>query len=175
MSTPRAIGGILEKDRAADACATFAAVLRAPPTAFWRAGSGMGAERGRKPPAGSPHTSWHMGRGSRRRPVDGRFHGQRGGAGGPRPRASEGSKTSRGDIIIGRPALSLKALPSTHDTISHSYGLHNGETLPVAQRQTSISNLSFFAPASKALTACRVKAHGRMASHAETRSLTSPG
>jgi hypothetical protein len=63
-----------------------------------------------------------------------------------------GRKTSRGDIIIGRPALILKARSSsTHDTISHSYGLHDGETLPVAQRQTSISNSSFFAPASKAL------------------------
>ena len=35
----------------------------------------------------------------------------------------------------------------SHDTISHSYGLNDDETLPVAQRQTSISNSSFFAPA----------------------------
>jgi hypothetical protein len=32
-----------------------------------------------------------------------------------------GRKTSRGDIVIGRPALILKARSSsTHDTISHS-------------------------------------------------------
>ena len=30
-------------------------------------------------------------------------------------RSYMGRKTSRGDIVIGRPALSLKALPSTHD------------------------------------------------------------
>ena len=84
-------------------------------------------------------------------------------------------KTSRGDIIIRRPALILKARPSTYDTISHSYGLHDDETLPVAQRQTSISNSSFFAPASKARAACRVKANGRMASRAEILYLTSPG
>jgi hypothetical protein len=48
------------------------------------------------------------------------------GAGGTRQRASEGRKTSRGDIIIGRPALSLKAWPSTHETISHLSGL-NGD------------------------------------------------
>jgi hypothetical protein len=53
------------------------------------------------------------------------------GAGGARQRASEGSKTSRGDIIIGRSALSLKALPLTHDTISHLYGLDDGEAEPV--------------------------------------------
>jgi hypothetical protein len=47
-------------------------------------------------------------------------------------RSYMGRKTSRGDIVIGRPALSLKALPSTHDTISHTYGLDDGEVLPVA-------------------------------------------
>ena len=99
---------------------------------------------------------------------------------GPRGNALQrasysGRKTSRGDIIIGRPALILKARPSTYDTISHSYGLHDDETLPVAQRQTSISNSSFFAPASKARAACRVKANGRMAWHAEILYLTSPG
>jgi hypothetical protein len=29
------------------------------------------------------------------------------------------AKPHRGDIVIGRPAISLKAWPSTHDTISH--------------------------------------------------------
>jgi hypothetical protein len=43
-----------------------------------------------------------------------------------------GRKTSRGDIVIGRSALSLKAWPSTHDTISRLCGLHDGDTLPVA-------------------------------------------
>jgi hypothetical protein len=52
--------------------------------------------------------------------------------GGTRQRASERRKTSRGDIVIGRPALNLKALPSTHDTISHLYGVDDGEALPFA-------------------------------------------
>jgi hypothetical protein len=43
-----------------------------------------------------------------------------------------GRKTSRGDIIMGRPAISLTALPLTHDTISHLYGVDDGEALPVA-------------------------------------------
>jgi hypothetical protein len=38
-----------------------------------------------------------------------------------------GRKASRGDIIIGRSARSLKAWPSTHDTISHLYGLDEEE------------------------------------------------
>jgi hypothetical protein len=47
-------------------------------------------------------------------------------------RSYMGPKTSRGDIIIGRPALILKAWPWTHDTISHLYGVDDGEALPVA-------------------------------------------
>ena len=51
-------------------------------------------------------------------------------------RSYMGRKTSRGDIVIGivigRPAISLWACPSTHDTISHTYGLDDGEALPVA-------------------------------------------
>ena len=47
-------------------------------------------------------------------------------------RASEGRKTSRGDIVIVRPAISLNAWPSTHDTISHLYGVDDGEALPFA-------------------------------------------
>jgi hypothetical protein len=43
-----------------------------------------------------------------------------------------GRKTSRGDIIIGRSARSLNAWPSTQDTISHLYGVDDGEALPVA-------------------------------------------
>jgi hypothetical protein len=43
-----------------------------------------------------------------------------------------GRKTSRGDIIIGRPALNLMAWPPTQDTISHTYGLEDDEALPVA-------------------------------------------
>jgi hypothetical protein len=55
------------------------------------------------------------------------------GLSGTRQRASEGRKTSRGDIVIGRPALILKkALPSTHDTMSHLYGVDDGEALPFA-------------------------------------------
>ena len=34
--------------------------------------------------------------------------------------------------IIGRPALILKAWPSTHDTISHFFGVDDGEALPFA-------------------------------------------
>jgi hypothetical protein len=47
-------------------------------------------------------------------------------------RSYMGRNTSRGDIIIGRSALSLKAWPSTHDTISHICCLDDGEPLPVA-------------------------------------------
>jgi hypothetical protein len=47
-------------------------------------------------------------------------------------RSYTGRKTSRRDIVIGRPALSLKAWPPTHDTISHLYGVDDGEALPVA-------------------------------------------
>jgi len=54
------------------------------------------------------------------------------GRGQTRQRAPEGRKISRGDIVIGRPAISLKAWPSTHDTISHLYGVDDGEALPFA-------------------------------------------
>jgi hypothetical protein len=54
-------------------------------------------------------------------------------AGRRRQRASEGRrKTFRGDIVIGRPAISLKTLPWTRETISHLYGLDDGKALPVA-------------------------------------------
>jgi hypothetical protein len=62
----------------------------------------------------------------------GRRRGRAGRTGRKRQRASEGRKTSRGDTVIGRSALSLKAWPLTHETISHLYGLDDGEVLPVA-------------------------------------------